>query len=100
VRTCRLCDDATLWCPIDEAYPKQIRLEDIFKCVHRFSEQRCHGRNADGPAVELFDHDGEKFAIGGVKPCLVYLQTLQCRCGCFTGDVRGASYLYLVANAA
>jgi hypothetical protein len=98
--TGRFGHDATLWGAINEADAQQVRLKDIFKRVGRLAEQRRHRGHADWSPVELFDHDGEELPIGCVKTRLIDLQALQCLCRRLNGDVRGTSYLHLVAHAA
>jgi hypothetical protein len=92
-------DNTTLWRAVNETNTQQVRLKDIFQRIGGLSEQCRHGGNADWSPIELVDHDGQQLSIRRIKTGLVDLQALQCRCGRLNGDVRGTSYLYLIANA-
>jgi hypothetical protein len=92
-------DNTTLWRAINETDAQQVRLKDIFQRIRGLSEQRRHGGNADWSPIELVNHDGQQLSIRRVKTRLINLQALQCRCGRLNGDIRGTSYLHLIANA-
>jgi hypothetical protein len=92
--------NATLWGAINEADAQQVRLKYIFQRVGRLTEQRRHCSHTDRSPIELVDHDGQQLAIGCVKARLIDLQALQCLRRRLNGDVRGTSYLHLVAHAA